>query len=486
MDMSETNSPLQQAAIGGSDIGRGKRWFAWALIATLVGAGIAVTPFAGISMTARPSILPMFQASLFVVSMLLTALLFIKGKCEQNGDAIRLGAAYLCLALMIIPQTIIVSGEFLPSPGDQAPILLWSFWHVGFGLAILRYAWFARMPEPPDSSVLVSVLAVGILAGLVTSGVSFWPQILAVLTANGLFMPTPPSLAIWGAAAVVTLGAFLSIARLRMPPRQSWLAVGLVAAGLDVWFRLLSPDPYRLGWYASLAAGLMISLPVLLSLLHDISGLYRDAAAKIAELRLTALDDALTGISNRLRFDEVLQDEFRRARRLQLSLGLVMLDIDYFTSYNQRYGHLGADDCFRRLALAVKSALWRSGDHVARYDGAKLAVLLPATDEYGALRLAARLREAVMAMEIEHSGSPFGKVTVSCGVASLVPYLAEHSEADLLEAADRALYNAKLDGRNRVRAEQPPGSRSAGPVFREGGSNGDAARTSPVLMRVRT
>jgi diguanylate cyclase (GGDEF)-like protein len=483
MDIPETDPPLQQAAKSPSVIGRGQIWFAGSLIVTLVGAGTAVTPIAGLPMTELPRALPMFQASLFVISVLVTALLFIKGKSEDDGDAVRLGAAFLCLALMIIPQC-----AFLPGPlsaGDQTEFWLWSFWHVGFGLAIIRYAWFARKPEPPKSSVLIATFVVGAAAGLVTYGVLSRPEILTMLHTNGLFIPTPPSVAIWGTVAVVTLGALLSVARLHAAPQQLWLAVGLVAACLEVWLRLRSSDAYQLGWYVSLAAGLTTSLTVLLSLLRDISGLYHEAEVNNARLRLTALDDALTGISNRRRFDEVLHDEFRRARRLQLPLGLVMLDIDYFTAYNQRYGHLGADDCFRRLALAVKSALWRSGDHMARYEGAKLAVLLPATDEHGALRLAGRLREAVIAMEIEHSGSPIGKVTVSGGVASLVPYMAEHSGSDLLEAANRALYNAKLDGRNCVRAEQPPGSRSAGQVVREGGPSGDAARVAPVLLKVR-
>ena len=140
----------------------------------------------------------------------------------------------------------------------------------------------------------------------------------------------------------------------------------------------------------------------------------------------------------------------------ELPLALVMLDIDYFKGYNDRYGHLGGDECLRRVSSALEGALLRPGDNAARYGGEEIAVLLPMTDIAGASVIAERIRAEIEALSIEHAGSPFGVVTVSAGVASFMPPRANREPTDLVAAADAALYLAKKQGRNcfRVRTEE--------------------------------
>ena len=164
--------------------------------------------------------------------------------------------------------------------------------------------------------------------------------------------------------------------------------------------------------------------------------------------RLSQLDD-LTGIANRRAFDEVLAGEWRRAARAERPLSLLMIDIDFFKDYNDRYGHQQGDETLRAVAGALRDSLHRAGDFVARYGGEEFVVLLPGMDAGRAAAFAETLRARVEALAVPHTRSPFRVVTISLGVAGVVPTRAA-APADLLERADQALYAAKHGGRNRV------------------------------------
>jgi diguanylate cyclase (GGDEF)-like protein/PAS domain S-box-containing protein len=173
-----------------------------------------------------------------------------------------------------------------------------------------------------------------------------------------------------------------------------------------------------------------------------------------AALQKLSRQDGLTGLVNRRGFDELLADEVRRARRLELMLSLVLLDVDCFKAYNDRYGHVAGDHCLRAICRAVEDVLQRAGDQAARYGGEEIVVLLPATDERGALHTAERIRHAVASLNIEHLGNPFGIATVSAGVASRMPLEHDDNGSDLIAAADAAMYRAKSEGKNRVRVAE--------------------------------
>ena len=160
--------------------------------------------------------------------------------------------------------------------------------------------------------------------------------------------------------------------------------------------------------------------------------------------------DGLTGIANRRRFDEVLDAEFRRARREQSPLGLVLFDVDHFKKFNDRYGHTAGDECLRRVAKAAQQALRRPCDLIARYGGEELVAVLPATCVEGSINIGERVRQAVAALKITHEVSSYGFATISAGASAIIPTDTGETPLGLINAADAALYQAKLEGRNRV------------------------------------
>jgi len=175
---------------------------------------------------------------------------------------------------------------------------------------------------------------------------------------------------------------------------------------------------------------------------------------KLQRDRLEALTmtDGMTEIANRRRFDQHLEEEWRRCARMQIPLSAIMMDIDHFKSFNDNYGHTAGDDCIRDIARAMATVPTRAGDLVARYGGEEFACLLPGTDAAGAKRIAERMLEVVNNLEIPHAWSNVtGNVSISAGVGTVVPTRAGSPE-ELIKMADQKLYEAKNAGRNRVAA----------------------------------
>lgn len=167
-------------------------------------------------------------------------------------------------------------------------------------------------------------------------------------------------------------------------------------------------------------------------------------------LRELSYVDGLTGIANRRRFDEVMDTEWRRAIRDKQPIALIMLDIDFFKNYNDFYGHLAGDECLRKIAQVLQAAVTRPGDLVARYGGEEFVTVLPNTSLPGAARLAEEIRAAIEAIQLPHAKSPISSwVTVSAGIADSLPTNSD-LYTDLVGRADRALYQAKQTGRNRI------------------------------------
>jgi diguanylate cyclase (GGDEF)-like protein len=158
--------------------------------------------------------------------------------------------------------------------------------------------------------------------------------------------------------------------------------------------------------------------------------------------------DGLTQIANRRRLDQYLSHEWRRMARAQATLSVVMCDIDYFKLYNDTYGHQAGDDCLRQVAQALNNSVKRAGDLVARYGGEEFIVVLPGIDEAGAINMAAQIHQNIQELQIPHTASLCSSyITVSLGVSTIRPSPKLLPEV-LVAAADIALYQAKMRGRN--------------------------------------
>lgn len=178
-------------------------------------------------------------------------------------------------------------------------------------------------------------------------------------------------------------------------------------------------------------------------------------AEAITKLETSSKLDGLLGIANYRYFDEVLQKEWKNATRTQEPLSLAMLDIDFFKQYNDTYGHPTGNDCLQQIANLVKRGLNRPRDLVARYGGEEFAIILPNTNLEGAIMVADSICLGVRDLNISHMRSQVSEyVTVSLGVATIISsdITDSSSPAELISKADRALYTAKQEGRNRVKA----------------------------------
>jgi diguanylate cyclase (GGDEF)-like protein/PAS domain S-box-containing protein len=175
---------------------------------------------------------------------------------------------------------------------------------------------------------------------------------------------------------------------------------------------------------------------------------------KDLEERLEALatEDGLTGLANRRTFDARLLAEWRRAHRERSCLGLLMIDLDRFKAYNDKYGHLAGDECLRAVANILAAEMKRTADVAARYGGEEFVVLLPNSDAIGCARIGEKIRRALAAAALPHeANAPSRLVTASIGAAVCRPAIDLSAEPTVLvEAADSALYAAKHGGRDRL------------------------------------
>ncbi len=206
----------------------------------------------------------------------------------------------------------------------------------------------------------------------------------------------------------------------------------------------------RLALTAGLAFAVLAACVIGLSLM--LGAELRQRRSNEQRYRTLAHVDGLTGLYNRRRFDIVLESEFANAFKLGAPLSIIMIDVDRFKLFNDLYGHQAGDDCLKTIAQAIQLHLKRPADMAARYGGEEIAIILPNTDADGVEAVAEEIRAAIEQLAITHARSHTGYVTASLGAATYVspadvPPL---TSAELVAAADEALYGAKRSGRNRV------------------------------------
>ncbi len=169
----------------------------------------------------------------------------------------------------------------------------------------------------------------------------------------------------------------------------------------------------------------------------------------VQQIEALSAQDGLTSVANRRRFDEMLKVEWGRAARSRQPLSIALIDVDWFTQFNARYGHESGDACLCKLARVLESGVMRSGDLIARFSGSAFVLLAPNTDENGILSIANYLCQEVLRLALPHQDTPCGRVSISIGVATVKTQQSLASNALVLRA-QAALASAKAQGRNRA------------------------------------
>jgi two-component system, cell cycle response regulator len=209
------------------------------------------------------------------------------------------------------------------------------------------------------------------------------------------------------------------------------------SSSLKTWFQIVA---------VKLGDGLAITF-------RDISDRKQiETTLKNANLRLTheINIDSLTQIANRRRFDEYIAQEWSRCDRERKYLSLLLCDVDYFKAYNDTYGHQAGDSCLHEVAKGIERAVKRPADVAFRYGGEEFAVILPHTDGEGAIKVAEEIQEQIQKLDLVHVASKISEIiTLSVGVSSIIPSN-QTSPHSLISAADSGLYEAKIQGRNRI------------------------------------
>ena len=452
--------------------GRREVRFALAAIAISVLVFLTAAPFAKTHLLQVPAFIPVYVSSLVICDLITAALLFGQFSVLRSVGLLVLAGGYLFSASITFAYALFFPGLFalpgLPMPGPQTSSAMYMFWHSGFPLAIMAYAWLK------PAGVAGSQAGVRLLGNIRRIVLCVVAGVFALVVGFTLF-------ATWGHGNIPTFiegnrtsdmghlaltGIWLlSLAALWMLWRKRphtvldlWLLVVMCVWLFDIALAaLLNTGRYDLGWYIGRIYGLLAASFLLMVLLVENGRQYArlvhmSMALGVANKALAQLSrhDGLTELANRRFFDEYLSEQMALSTRHKRALALVLCDVDHFKSYNDHYGHQAGDECLKQVAKALRSCSNRPTDMAARYGGEEFALILPDTDLAGAMQVAEAARAALADMKLVHAYSMSNPhVSISAGVAVLL-FNTDMTARQLVAAADQCLYQAKGAGRNQV------------------------------------
>jgi diguanylate cyclase (GGDEF)-like protein len=432
-----------------------------------------VMPFAKTPLPQITAFVPTFEAVLVFCDVIAAVMILQQYATVRSLSILLLGAGYVYTAVIgachfLTFPNVFISGELLGAD-QQSAGWIYIFWHLTFPLVLIVYTILDRRGRTDITlraadrrrgvdrarAISLSVLcAVSVaLAQLAfTIGLrSYLPH----LVENGHFLQ-PMITAVQISSFACLIAAYLLLRPVPFTVVHLWLAVSMLAWLLDLLMtNTVASGRYELGWYVGKLFGLFSASTLLVLYIVENGANYARLALLTDSFERLSLNDGLTGLSNRRALDGYLRSQYKVALRERRTLSLVICDIDYFKAFNDHYGHLAGDECLISVAAALKSCCRRPADLAARYGGEEFVLILPETELAGAMRIAELARTTVLALQHAHGHSPASPyVTISIGVAALSK--ARDLETDtpvaLIEAADRALFRAKADGRNQVLA----------------------------------
>ncbi len=415
--------------------------------------------------TMGPVVLPFvtISATVWLLADLLAAFLLL-AQFYVNG---RLSFAILSIAygfsgLLTVPYLLAFPGLFSSGTTtvgvQQLALVFWATWHCSFPAIVLLSGIASSKESRIASRETIRALAVVFfflpaVAVCAIAALAFDERdLLPHLIVDGQFQPLYlfvclPAIILLNAVACAVLVA----RRERLSALGLMLCIAMFSALIDAVMNLCG-GRFSYAWDFGKLITILTSSVVLLMFLTEIVDLYGrlEGAARI---------DPLTQLPNRRALDDHLRLVFKHGQRVETSLAFFMIDIDLFKSFNDSFGHAAGDDCLRAVAATLAKVATRPLDLVARYGGEEFLVILPDTPLEGARAVAEQMRSGVEALAIGLSGGVSAGVTISIGIG-FAPDAAKVEAPVLFEAADRALYEAKQQGRNRVLVANTAGARS--------------------------
>jgi diguanylate cyclase (GGDEF)-like protein len=440
-----------------------ERWWALLVALTLLGGAYFAVRFGQHQWPAYDALLPAVYSAAVIAMFVSAAILRNQYRASRFAPFAFLSTAYATTAAVLVPYLVLYPRAFSPTSfgtGAQATNWLWIEWHATFILSVAVYViaeqFFAG--KPVDNGLAAGlvrgyvVLVIALAEAAVITTIVFHDRLPVLFSATHGYTPLFHFIAeqlMLGLSAIVFIALmFRGGSRDTM---HLWLAAVVVALIIEIYLSgEFARRPFTEGWYMSVVAALVwqgLLLAAQLQHANEQMEAYGNQARTLIE---ETLRDALTGLYNRRGFDERFEDALEITRNEGKPIGLIALDLDYFKSFNDHYGHVAGDEALRRIGDAIASVANRVEDTCCRIGGEEFAIVLPETDEAGTLTVAERVRAAVIRLKIPHAPTaPQDHMTVSIGVAGNDGRTKTTSKA-LYESADQALYRAKRMGRNRI------------------------------------
>ncbi|RKZ45273.1 MAG: hypothetical protein DRQ58_10625 [Gammaproteobacteria bacterium] len=389
-------------------------------------------------------------SNLFLLALLAISMTFVFRNHLSQASII----AWLLVFTSSTGLRLYRSYTFLNSENTSSNPDYWFSWHLA-GVIISGLIWggfilLLAQTADPTYLGLVTICAAGLCAGAATvysaSLISFLLFSIPLLSPIGGFLVLSEYPAICALGYFVFLFLITIIAISYRLNKTMTSSLGLQIEKEDLLAALETEKQQVIDANKNLEQDIQKKIQTEAKLLYE-----KKSAEDISEkLRALSTQDGLTGINNRRRFDEALYDEWYRAARQSSHLSLIICDIDKFKEYNDTHGHLAGDKCLTRIAHLIDDYARRTADVAARFGGEEFAIILPDTDDEDAKIIAEHMRVAIFDLALPHGVSSVADVvTASFGVHTTIPE--KNILPDILiDYADKALYQAKGQGRNRV------------------------------------
>ncbi len=437
------------------------RMTAAVIIVTLAVVTLIVATHARAPVLILPGFLPAL-ASLTALADLLTAyLLWGQARAGEEPALVVLAVTYLGSAVLVAANAWLFPAAFFVAGGrmGEAAAWLWVFWHLVFAGGVTAYglypaAWSNLADFPRIVRGSAGIMLIFLVAALAFAQSGYLPTLV-----GGARFHLPPFLLALMPSAMVLAMAALAYGRRARTVLDTWLFVAMTGIWCDTALMHRGDGRFSIGWYAAHAVSLAAALAVLLGCLAEVNRLYgrlawREARMNHANAHLRAVNselstiaerDALTQLLNRRAVLQHLSEHFEAWRQGGAAFGVLMIDLDHFKTINDEWGHLAGDEVLAQAAARLRTTV-RGSDVVGRYGGEEFLVVLPGTGAQGVRVTAAKLLEAVRGTPFGYQGRPI-TVTVSIGATCVDDKDAESDST--IARADRALYAAKRDGRDR-------------------------------------